>query len=70
MMLLMKLRKEIDMYTNKELAKALEVLKRECHSHKRCEECPLRITSRCGLELLDLDYLEDDMIKELGERDG
>lgn len=58
------------MYTNKELANALTILKNECRSHKRCEECSLHFTSRCGLELLDLDYLTDDMIKELGERDG
>lgn len=68
----MKLRKEIDMYTNKELANALTILKNECCSHKRCEECPLRrYEPGFSCMLVDIDILLDDSeIKELGERDG
>lgn len=65
------MRKETDMYTNKELANALTILKNECSSHKNCLLCPLR-RYRTGFNcmLFDIDVLHDNEIKELGERDG
>ena len=70
MRLLMKLRKEIDMYTNKELANALTILKKECLSHKNCLFCPLHNKEETNCMLFDIDVLQDNEIKELGERDG
>lgn len=66
----MKLRKETDMYTNKELANAMKILKDECQSHKDCLNCPLhRFMARTNCMLGDIDILPDNEIKELGERD-
>lgn len=59
------------MYTNKELANALTILKKECLSHKNCLDCPLR-RYRTGINcmLFNIYVLQDNEIKELGERDG
>ena len=59
------------MYTNKELANALTILKNECASHENCLLCPLhRCMARTNCMLGDIDILPDNEIKELGERDG
>ena len=59
------------MYTNKELANAVKILKDECASHKKCLVCPLRYYRRgVSCILFAIDDLHDDEIKELGERDG
>lgn len=59
------------MYTSKELANALTILKNECASHKNCLFCPLRHhETGFNCMLVDIDILHDNEIKKLGERDG
>lgn len=59
------------MYSNKELANALAILKNECSSRKNCLFCPLqRDEEGFSCMLSEVDALEDNEIKELGERDG
>ena len=58
------------MYTNKELANAMKILKEECSSHEDCLNCSLhRCMARTNCMLGDIDILHDNEIKELGERD-
>lgn len=57
------------MYTNKELANALTVLKNECSSHKNCFFCPLHSKKEGNCMLFNIDILHENEIKELGERD-
>lgn len=64
------------MYTNKELANALTILKNECRFHDRCDVCPLRYIRYawkegfCMFNELHSNRLIDDMIRYLGEQDG
>lgn len=64
------------MYSNKELANALIILRNECRSHDRCDDCPLRYARYvwekefCMFNALQSNSLTDDMIRYLGERDG
>ena len=57
------------MYTKEQLALALTILKNECLSHKNCLFCPLHNKEETNCMLSDIDVLEYNEIKELGERD-
>ena len=53
---------------DKKLSEALETIKAECESHKRCKDCQLYIAGGCVIDL-DFDPCEWD-IESLSEMEG